>query len=73
MNMSKPIAYAATALSQHFKGLGVTLAPGMVDKIAEVAVLAFLDDAWREGRFGNGVLSQLMDDVRPISHRATGT
>ena len=62
--MSKPIAYAALAFNEKLNGYGITLSPGMVDDLVTASVRGFLDDCWREGRFDNDVISQLLDDVK---------
>lgn len=47
--MSKPIAYATTAMHDKLAELGVVISRGTVEMCAEIAVRTFLEDVKREG------------------------
>jgi hypothetical protein len=61
--MSKPIAYASTALDGALKLLEVNFTRPRVDDLARLTVRTFLEDARREGRFDNAAIDQLLADI----------
>lgn len=59
--MSKPIAYATTALGAKLYEHGIIITG--LDALATLTVREFLEDARREGRFDNGTIDKLLADL----------
>lgn len=59
--MSKPIAYAATALNDKLFEHGIIITG--IDELARLTVRTFLEDAKAESRFDNAAIDKLLADL----------